>query len=430
MTWLKGALLFLVLAVLAFPAAQKMFHFISSKGLEGYFEPSVSPEFSLASFKSGEYQSKLTPHLEHTIGIHDDFTRLFNQCDFSMFSIPHAARMIVGRNQYLQADTHIAAWLGNDFAGKRYLDEKVAKLKFLQDSVFKKKGIRLLVIFAPGKGFYYPESIPGRFLKCRKTTTNYEYYTAQLAKNGIPQVDFNKWLMALKDTSRYILYPKTGIHWSCYGAYLCADSLIRYLETALNRKLPHLVLDSLVTEPRARKEDDDMDRVLNLIWKIPVPPMTYAVFHHSYDSIAPKPSVLFISDSFYWYWQYNGIVKNTFAREDMWYYDKEVYPDQNTKPTNVAQIDLDSALTSHEVVILMQTNGGYGNLGFGFVDRAYEFYHPGMTPIKKIEALFRKNPATMGQIAEKARAQNLPEDAVLRTEATNYYNAELQRTSK
>jgi hypothetical protein len=416
--------------VLAVPAVQKTLDIVKTKGLEGYFEPSLRPEFSLLSFKSGEYQSKMTPHLERTIGFHDDFTRLFNQCDFSLFSIPHAAKIIIGNNNCLQADSHIDAYTGRDFVGKPYIDDKVARVKYLKDYFWNKKGIRLLVIMAPGKAFYYPESIPDRFAGTEKGPTNYSYYVEQLKKSDVDLIDFNSYLMQLRDTSKRNLYPKTGIHWSCYGAWICADSLIRYLEVKMNRKLPHMVVDSLVTENEARKEDDDMDRVLNLIWKIPVPEMTYPVFHHVYDSVVPKPAVLFVSDSFYWYWHYNGIIKNTFAREDMWYYDKEVYPEQNTRPTNTAQINLDSAINKHEVVILMQTNGGYGNLGFGFVDRAYEFYYPGMTPVKRIEGVFRANQTWIGQMQDKAKEQNIPVDAVIRNEATYMYNRDLLRISK
>ena len=430
MTRIKSTILFLVLAVLGLPAVQKEFNFVKSRGLEGYFEPSQRPEFTLHAFKTGEYQSKMTPHLERVIGFHDDFTRIFNQVEFSLFSIPHAARMIVGKNNYLQADTHIGAYTGQDFVGKRYIEDKVQRVKYLQDYFWKNKGIRLLVILAPGKGFYFPESIPDRFLKGKRGLTNYGYYVEQMKKSGVDFIDFNAWLRSLKDTSRNVLYPKTGIHWSCYGAYLCADSLIRYLEVKMNRTLPHLVLDSLQHVPEARKEDDDMDRVLNLIWKNPVPMMTYPVFHHEYKSDVPKPAVLFVSDSFYWYWHYNGIIKNTFEREDMWYYDKEVYPDQMNKPTNTAQINLDSGISRHQVVILMQTNGGYGNLGFGFVDRAYEYYYPGKTRIKELEGVFRSNKPLIEQMKEKAKAQNFPLEALIRTDATYMYNNELQRLSK
>ncbi len=430
MTWTKSTIFLIIILALAFPTVQKVSNLFKSRGLEGYFQPSPRPLFSLAAVTSGEYQAKMTPHMDRTIGFHNNFTRLFNQFDFTLFSIPHASRMIVGENNYIQADSHIDAFLGNDFAGKKYIDDKVARLKYLQDYFLTKKGVTLLVIMAPGKGFYYPETIPDRFMKLKKGLTNNDYYCSQMQKNGINLIDFNQWLISMKDTSRHILYPKTGIHWSCYGAWLCADSLIRYLEVRLNRALPHMVLDSLVYEPVARRKDNDLDRVLNLMWRIPVPVMTYPVFHHEYNDSLPKPPALFISDSFYWYWHDNRIIKNTFKQVEMWYYDKEVYPMQLIRQTSTAYVDLDQAISRQKVVILMQTNAGYGNLGYGFVDRAYEYYYAGNTPVKRIIENFRSSPGMMAMLEEKAREQNLPVEAVALTDAIFLYNNELKRISK
>ncbi len=418
------------MVVLAFPTVQKVLTIFPDRPLEGYFEERQRPEFSMADLRNGEYQAKITPHLDLTVGFHNAFTRIFNQVDYTLFSLPHAARIVVGKNGIMQIDSHIDACLGRDFAGTRFLDDKVSRIKYLQDYFWTKKKIHLLVILAPGKGFYYPESIPDRFLEGGRGPTNNDYYSRKLKDAGVNLIDFNTWLVQLKDTSRHNLYPFSGAHWSCYGAYLGADSLIRYLEKSLNRELPHMVLDSLMLEPEARKEDDDMDRVLNLVWKNPVPQMTYPVFHHTYAGDAPKPAVLFVSDSYYWYWHFNGIIKNTFLREDMWYYDKEVYPDQNTRPTNTARINLDSALDRQEVVILMQTNAGYGNIGYGFVDRAYEQYYPGKTRIRMIEENFRMSPGWMEEMKKKAKEQNLPLDAMVRNDAIYLYNNELKRLSK
>lgn len=430
MTWLKNTLFFLVMAALLLPAVQKVFTIFPSRPLSGYFEERPRPPFSFAAMASGEYQGVITPHLDRTIGFHNELTRVYNQADYSLFNIAHAARIIAGREGILQIDSHIDAALGRDFVGRRYIDDKVDRIRFLRDYLWTTKGVRLLVILAPGKGFYYPESIPARFLEEEPGPTNQELYARKLKEAGINLIDFNTWLPTLKDTSRHNLYSVTGSHWSCYGAYLGADSLIRYLESMLGRKLPHMVLDSLVIEPVARKEDDDIDRTLNLLFRIPVPEMTYPVFHHVYDSAADKPAVLFVSDSYYWYWHFNGIIRNTFRREDMWYYDKEVYPEQNTRPLNTAQINLDSALNCQEVVVLMQTNAGYGNLGFGFVDRAYEHYYPGKTRVRMIEENFRSNPGWMEEMRKKAEAQNMPLDALVRNDAIYLYNNELRRLSK
>ncbi|MEI7897578.1 MAG: hypothetical protein WCJ26_11125 [bacterium] len=430
MAWIKSTLFILILAVLAIPAFQKLLKIVPSVPLEGYFVPSPKPPFSLKSLIYGEYRDLMTPHLERTIGFHNDFTRLFNQVDFSLFSIPHAAKIVVGKNQCLQADSHINAFLGLDFVGKKYIDDKVARLKYLQDYFWTKKHVMLLVILAPGKGYFYPESIPNRFLKLKKPLTNDSCYSAELKKNGINLIDFNQWLISLKDTSKHVLYPKTGIHWSQYGAWLCADSLQKYLAAKLNRPIPRMVPDSLVQDPLGRRNDYDMDRVMNLLWRIPIPVMTYPVFHFVGGGSQPKPAALFISDSFYWFWHDNGFIKNTFSNREMWYYDMEVYPEQRIRQTNTAFVDLDKAVSRQDVVILMQTNAAYGNPSYGFVDRAFEYYYPGKTPVKRILEVFRSNEYMMDMVKKKAIAQKLPLEAVMMTDAIYLYNNQLKRSSK
>ncbi len=420
----------MALALFAIPAVQKVFNIIPSAGLEGYFVPSLRPAFTFSRLITGEYQQQMAPHLDKTVGFHNELTRLINQCDYSFFSVPHAARIIVGKNDLLHDEFHINAYLGKDFIGERYIDDKVARLKYLQEFLLAKKGVTLVVILAPGKGCYYPDHIPDRLLSFKKKITNDEYYSSQLKKSGVNLIDFNQWFVSQRDTTQHVLYPKTGVHWSSYGAWLCADSLTRYLEALLDRPLPHMILDSLVQQPVTQRVDNDMDRVLNLMWRIPVPMMTYPVFHHLYQSTLPKPAALFISDSFYWNWHNTGIIKNTFRRAEMWYYDKDVYPMQLIRPTNTAQIDLDQAISRQDVVVLLQTNAGYGNLGNGFVDRAYEFYYPGATPVKKILTTFRSNTGMMDILKKKAEEQHLPLESVMMSDAIYLYNKELKRISK
>lgn len=430
MKWIKNALALLVFIILVCPAIQKLTHFIPERDLDGLFEPSPRPAFTLSALESGEYQERMTPHVERATGFHNTFVRIFNQFDFSLFSIPHAAGIIVGKNNILQADKHIEAWLGTDFIGKKYIDDKVERLKYLQDYLMEKKGILLLVIMAPGKGYYFPGSIPNRYLSLKRGITNNEYYSGELRKKGVNLIDFNRWFVSLKDTSHHLLYPTTGIHWSCYGAFLCADSLVRYLQVKLHREMRRFVVDSLVIEPGARKEDDDMDRVLNLLWKIPVPAMTYPVYHLESGRATRKPAALFISDSFYWTWLHTGIIQSSFRGDDMWYYDLDVFPAQNGKPASTVQIDLDSALNRQEVVIIMQTNAAAGNPGFGFIDRAYETYYPGRTPVKQIENTLRSDPATLDEMRKKAAEQHTRLDAFLQKNAIYLYNKELARQSK
>ena len=430
MTRLKNLLLLIIIGLLLFPAVQKSTGVIKTKPLNGFFAASAKPAFSCSTWMKSGYQEQYRLHLEDSVGFKPDLVRLYNQVDFSLFSIPHASKIVIGKDDFLFAESYIQGYLGSDFVGRYYIENKVERLKFLQDFLWKERGILLLVAFAPGKGFYFPEYIPDRLLKRQKGATNYEYYVEECKKAGVNHIDFHRWLILMKDTSRYMLYPKTGIHWSSYGAFLCADSLRKYIEQKMDRKLPHLVLDSIEVVTEARDEDNDIDRTLNLIWKIPHPLMAYPKFHFTYDSLQPKPKALFVGDSFYWYWHYNGIIANTFSNQAFWYYNQDVYPEHNTAPTNTGNLDYPGIILDQNVIILLQTNGGYGDLGSGWVDRAWDYFYPAPTLEKEIEARMRANPETMKQIAHKAKERGISTEAMLRMDAIYSVNQVLLKFRK
>ena len=423
---IKTGILLLVLCLLCLGAVQKRFGFVRSKPLNGVFPVTPKPAFSCSTFMTGEYQDKLRLSIEDSVGFKPDFVRLYNQIDYSLFSIAHASRMVVGKEGYLFADTYIKGYTGVDFVGTHLLDNKVAMVKFLQDYLWRKKGILLLVVFAPGKGFYYPEYIPSRYLKEKKELTNYGYYLQRFKEEGILHIDFNQWLIDMKDTSRYMLYPMNGIHWSSYGAFLCADSLQKYLSVKLDRPVPRMVVDSLEITDIARDDDNDQERTMNLAVRIPHPPMAYPKFRFTYDSIRPKPAALFVGDSFYWYWYYNGIIENTFRNKEFWYYNNEVYPEQFTAPKNVGQLDFVEGILRQDVIVLLQTNGGYGELGYGWVDVAYDYLFPGPTRAKTIQQQMQANPEWMKTLENKANERKITTNYMMRLDAIYMMNQEIK----
>jgi hypothetical protein len=430
MTRLKNLLFLLLIGLLLFPAVQKMTGLIRTKPLNGFFAAASKPAFSCSTWMKQGYQDQYRLYMEDSVGFKPDLVRLYNQVDFSLFSIPHASKLVAGKNGYLFAESYIYGYLGKDFVGHYYIRNKVERLRFLQDYLWKEKRILLFVAFAPGKAYYYPDYIPDRFLDRERGETNYECYVQGCLKMGVNHIDFNRWLITMKDTSRYMLYPKTGIHWSSYGAFLCADSLRRYIEQKMERKLPHLVLDSIEVAAEARDEDNDMDRTMNLIWKIPHPLMAYPRFHFVYDSLQPKPKALFVGDSFYWYWHYNGIIGNTFSNLAFWYYNQDVYPEHFKTPTNAGNINYTDSILSQNVIILLQTNGGYGDLGSGWVDRAWDYFYPGPTREREIESLIKANPEAMKSMEKKAGERGVSVDAMIRMDAIYSVNQELLKLRK
>ena len=403
MKQVKNILFIFLLALLIFPALKGEFHIVKTAALKGYFVSRKKPVFMKTNWYSGAYQDSLSAYCKENAGFRSDYVRLYNQIEYSLFSIAHASKFMVGKHGYLYGTEYISSYQGTNFIGKRYCNERVKLLKILQDRLWKEKKIFLLVVFAPDKGTFYPEYIPERFLSRKKGLTNYEYYASRCAESGINIIDFNHYFLLAKDTSRYPLYPKTGIHWSSYGALLAADSLVKYLRAKLSLPLPQIVIDRIETSSTARYVDDDIAQTMNLIWKIPHPVYAYPKYHFSFNSTHQKPAALFIGDSFYWNWYNLGIIRNIFRNEEFWYYNKDVYPESKTKPTSVSEINVEDAINRQNIIILLQVNGAYGNIGFGFPGMALSAIDPANSNPQRMELTTRNKADSTQAVTGKSK---------------------------
>jgi len=426
---LKKILFFLLLLLLVFPALQKRFRIFKPPSLHGYYETTASPAFSRAGWFSKGFQQQAVNHIEDSSGFRSDLVRLYNQVDYSLFGEVHAAKILAGRKDYLFGRQMIDTWTGKKSLGRNYAEDKARKLKILQDSLLVKKGIFLLLVIAPNKASFYPEYIPARFKKQSQNRSNYQNYLDALEPEGASYIDFNRFLTGLKNTSDHILFPKTGSHWSMYGAYLAADSLARYLEQEAGLDLPEMITDSLAISGIPEGDDDDISKTLNLIWDVPHEPYTYPRFHFKEDNNQTdgEPGALFVGDSFYWQWYYPGIIRGFFRNTDFWYYNTDAYPAHFETPSNVWNISLDEMMDRVEVVILLQGMAGSGKLGFGFVDRAYEEYCGGDIEIKKFEDTMRSDSNWYGKMKDKAKAWKVGIDEAILIDAIYLRDNELQK---
>jgi len=239
-------LLLLVIMVLLFPEVQQRTGWIASAPLKGVFRVDTFPALKKESWLKGDFQSRMAPAYNDRVGFRSDLIRLRNQVDFSLFRLANAERIVVGKRGYLMAEQYLDAVLGKDYVGETLIREKVKLFKKVGDALWKQKGKLLVLVFPPDKGTFYPEYIPDRYLSVKEPVTNYKMYRKELEAAGANFIDFNLDFMQRKEHSRYILYPKTGIHWSNYGAMLAADSLSRYIEAKTGAKLPGMITDSIV----------------------------------------------------------------------------------------------------------------------------------------------------------------------------------------
>jgi hypothetical protein len=258
--------------------------------------------------------------------------------------------------------------------GEEKVQDTMKKMKFIADKL-KEKNIDLIIVFAAGKGTYFPEFYPAPYDTMQKVgPTNYERYTELAAQYDIPHIDFNKYFLQMKDTSSYPLYPKCGIHWSKYAELMVSDSIVRYIEDNRGVNMNHIVVDEINWRSKNLDSDYDIGNGLNLLFQLDTYPMAYPEFHVENKEEADNVKTLFISDSYYWGIFNRGLSYSLFGEGQFWFYNQSIYPDTYEKPKFVYEVDLKKEWEKNDVIILMSTDANLHRFPYDFVKQAYATY--------------------------------------------------------
>lgn len=424
---LPTILLILVLFVLIFPVLQTSFRFCKIDPLKGAISVPDQKNISIEKWFSGEYQLADEDYLNETFGFRSVFVRINNQIAFTFFNKAKANGVIIGKKNYLFEENYIKAYYGTDFIGKDSIRKRMSKLKFIQDTL-SKLNKDLIIVFAAGKGSFYPEYFPDKF-KTKKSITNYEEHLILAEKLGLNYIDFNKYFIDQKDNSPFPLYPQYGIHWSYYGMCLATDSLIKYIENERGIDMPNIYWDSIVIDD-PKDTDYDIADGMNLKFKLNSFKMAYPIVKFESDSGKQKPSVLVISDSFYWGIFDLGLTR-VFSKNHFWFYNKQIYPESFQTPLETTQLKIREQILKHDVIIIMATEATLPKLGWGFIERAYAMYTDTLfeeiieevvQPIVKdsidqLRSIIRADRDWMKSIEEKAAKRKISVDSMLTLDA-------------
>ena len=201
--------------------------------------------------------------------------------------------------------------------------------------------------------------------------TNYNYIIKALKENHISNIDYNDWFLSQKDKAKYPLMPKHGNHWSIYGAYLAADSLIRYIEVEQNIVMPKLQIKNLTMQP-PKNEDKDIEYGINLLFKLKSYNLAYPEITIEDTSGKTKPNVLVIGDSFYNNLQKLGIT-DCFNKTSFWYYNKSVIQKNTTVPFMVSELNTSNEFKKYDVIIILATASNIKHFGWGFLENAEKY---------------------------------------------------------
>lgn len=405
------------------PLLQQTFNFYEMEKLGGVFDKDEMPALNPKNWFDESFQNGEEKYLGQKFGFRNFFIRLYNQIQYSVFSTAKKGTIVIGKDNYLFGQGYVETIYGKDFIGEAAVEDKMNKIRKLQDTL-KTKNIDLIVLFAPGKAGVFPEKIPSRFIPDEQQKSNYECYLENAKKKKINHIDFHNYIIQVKDTSRYSMYPKTGVHWSIYSTFFAMDSLTRYIEKLRNIDMPDNTWDSLVVSPCPLKEDNDYVAGINLLFEPCEEQYAYPVLKKKDKGTRPK--AIIVSDSFYWPIFGNGLHNNMFDKGKFWFYYEEVYPDNWEKPTNAKNLNLLEEIEKQDLIILMATQPKLKDFAYGFVDDAYAMYFHDehwekvikKKEIQKIMDNIRSNPKYMEMMKEKAEKWNMHIDSVVLKDAT------------
>ena len=382
MTSRTHIILFALTAVLLFASMlQNIFNLPIFKPLKGVVVEEAKPEFTFRNCCDGSFQQQVEPYLKQHLGCREPLIRLYNQYLWDCYGKTPVTegQVTFGKDGWMYEPWVVADHYQRQF---RYyasdstqmatmLSEEAQRVLQLQE-ILDSYGIKLFVCLVPAKDLICPEYLPEnqdtRFDNEPKISArffNEEIYT-QL---GINHLNLEQWFLQIKDTADFMLFPKTGTHWSRYAALQGADTLIRYME-----HLGDINMRNLVIGPReldnARDPDDDLESLLNLIRPLPKPNYYYANATTDGDTTAMKPKIIVIGDSFWWTIAAQLPLGEIFSESPYWYYNSTVYYDPRYNSVN--ELDLTEELLSSNFVVLFYCATQQYRMNDGFTQKALD----------------------------------------------------------
>jgi len=113
---------------------------------------------------------------------------------------------------------------------------------------------------------------------------------------------------------------------------------------------------------------------MNLLFQPRTFNMAYPEIRFESDEGKTKPSLVVISDSFYW-GLYSMRMGNLFADNHFWYYNKEIYPENFDNPFTTKDVNLQEEILKYDIIIILSTDANLSNFGWGFIENAYEVFY-------------------------------------------------------
>ena len=414
---IKQLLLALIISFMLLPFLQVNILKMPMTPLVGVQDTLSKPAMTILGFFDGRWQERRMKYAAEKAGFRPWLIRLKNQADYSLFNYTESGGVVIGREGCLYLKSYLNNYCGIEFQGTRRIDYEVQRLTMVSREL-NKKNVSFILVLAPGKATFEQEKIPSRYRK--KAVTNYEYYARKLASSGIDLIDLNRWFRQLKGSERYPLFPKNGVHWTSWGVALAADTITRHIEKLRNIDMPEIDFNRVYLSDTMKYSDNDAGDLMNLFCLKGNDPMPYPEF--SYNQAGKhRPDIVAIADSYWWGFITSGISRNIFGKTRYWFYNKDIYDDEQKLGT-VAGTDIHAELEKQEVVIMLITEATWMLFPFGFTDSFLKDYQHETGADREMQIMIvmdniRRDPKWYRAVAEKAEKNHVPAEEQLRKDA-------------
>lgn len=227
---------------------------------------------SWSTVRSGSYQSAAAARFNENFAGREllirstceTWYRLFKRSPLSSIAIS------LGRDDFVFQDYYLQEYCLTRTSAEQ-LEPLVRDMRRLQDAC-EHFGVAFLLLITPSKAAIMPEYIPPAWLRRYDLRPRaYHQLVPLLTKHGIHFVDGHALTAQAKAHAPAPIFPKGGIHWGEYGAWVTTNALVAALE-AQGKSLKSIqhFLPYVTDEPEG--EDADVVSLMNLVvpWRYPV----------------------------------------------------------------------------------------------------------------------------------------------------------------
>lgn len=421
---IKKVIFVIIISILILPFIQSSFYLIHENDLKGDFYLTEKPDSIKQKWFTEEFQKQYDKYFNDHIGFRNSLIRLNNQIKYSIFDYTTAYNTIKGKDGVWYQSYYIDAYLGMDYLGEKKILSDVNKLILIQKELLKLNK-KFLYIIAPGKASIYPEYFPDKYEKIKKDTSNYDTYKRLFNKYGISYLDLRNFLLQVRDTSIYPLFPKNGTHWSGYSVALVADTLFKHIGRLLDKNITNIEISKGKMEiDNLQFTDNDIGKALNLIFDVEKWPLYYPEVKFNSQN-KERVKGLIIGDSFaqsffgfdsYFYYLF------TQSSRYIYYYKTIFWPAiKDEKLREMKNLDLSEQISDKEIIIILSTEQNLKKNGFGFVDDLYDLIKSNRlntTTINRSEIEFEINRIKANKewykgVIKQAKERNISVDSML-----------------